>query len=105
MEGLENLVQEWKARYGENNITQLDITLDNDRQETYIVRKPGRKEIEAVGQHSINKDVSKANNVLIANCVLHGDKELIESDGDVYATILEQLSFLMKKREVAIKKL
>ena len=105
MEGLETLIQEWKGRYGEHNISQVDITLDNDKVETYIIRKPGRKEIEAVGQHSINKDVSKANNVLIANCVLHGNKELIETDGDVYATILEQLSFLMKKREATIKKL
>ncbi|MFA9212478.1 MAG: hypothetical protein ACEQSR_01340 [Candidatus Methylacidiphilales bacterium] len=105
MELLENKILEFKAKYGEKNVYQVDIKLDDEQVESYIIRKPGRKEMEAVAQHSVNKDVTKANNILIANCVLEGNKELIETDGDIYTTLLSNISGLMKTRQVSLKKL
>jgi hypothetical protein len=104
VDDLANEINGWKAKYGEHNVHQADIESDEGIL-TYIIRKPGRKEIDAMAHHKSNNDVTKANNVLISNCILHGDKDIIERDGDVYAEVLLKISALVKKRESAIKKL
>ncbi|MBX7204149.1 MAG: hypothetical protein K1X81_01880 [Bacteroidia bacterium] len=98
-------VVQWKAKYGENNLRSVTIKTADGQEEEYVLRVPGRAELEAVGRHGANKDVSKANQVLITNCVLRGNTELFDKDGTVYAAVLDELSKLMRKAEATVKKL
>lgn len=116
MEATDEQILKWKAKYGEDACRLVSIVLKPEAKDDqgniipeekadYIIRVPGRAELEAVGQHGIDKNVSKANQVLISNCVLSGDRDLIEKDGSVYATVLDHINSLIRKRESSIKKL
>lgn len=98
-------LSQWKAKYGEHNLRSAIVETQGGKAEEYVIRVPGRAELEAVGRHGANKDIAKANQVLISNCVLHGNTQLFDTDGTVYAAILDELSRLMRKAEVAVKKL
>lgn len=107
----------WKAKYGEDKIRESVVTVSPaeydekgkeikpEETETYVIRVPGRSEVEAVGQHGKNNDLAKANAVLIKNCVLHGNLDLIEKDGSVYGSVLGDIAKLLQKKNTVLKKL
>lgn len=110
------LVQSLKAKYGSHNLHLVEVVLeksgneddaDGEKERTaeYIVRTPTRAVMDAIGEHGIKKEVTKANKVLLSNCVLAGNMDLLESDGTVYAALLGELSKLQVRKQVRIKKL
>ena len=93
----------WEAQYGKSRISDLDIEVDGKTYK-FIVRKPDRNVLKAIGRHAAQKDVEKVNVVLIKNCVLGGDMEALEKDGEVYLEVLDSVNLLKSKAKKTLKK-
>lgn len=91
----------FKARYGEENIHLVTVEGGHD----FIIRKPGRRELDIIGEKGMNKDISGANSVLIKNCVIAGDTSVFDKDGSVYMAVMEQLKTLTGHKKAELKKL
>jgi hypothetical protein len=90
----------WEAQYGKHCISDLSVEIDGN----YVVRKPDRTVLKAIGSHAQKNDVDKVNDVLIKNCVLGGDMEALDKDGQVYLEVLETINLLKTKAKSTIKK-
>ncbi|MGB1307531.1 MAG: hypothetical protein ACPG6B_01375 [Oceanihabitans sp.] len=98
------LNQEWEAKYGKSRIIDLEVKVSEKEIYSFVLRKPDRPVLEAIGKHAANKDVAAANKVLISNCVLGGDMEALNKDGEVYLEVLEQLNLLKHQAKSTVKK-
>lgn len=98
-------IKDWKAKYGENSLTQVTIKGDDGASYDYIIRRPARREMNAMGNHATKNDPSKVNDVLIKNCVLHGDTDVFDQDGSIYLTLVNKITQMMSVRESEVKKL
>lgn len=96
--------RKWEAMYGKSRIMDLQIEIDDDRIYNFVVRKPDRSIIKAIGNYAAKNDVEKVNEVLIKNCVLGGDMEALEKDGGVYLKVLENVNLLNQKAKSTLKK-
>lgn len=96
--------REWEAKYGKKRISDLEIETSDGDVARFVIRKPDRQVLEAMGKYAAAKNVSATNKVLISNCVLGGDMEALEKDGEVYIEVLEQLNALKKKAKSTVKK-
>lgn len=94
----EEHIQDWKARHGD---VLSEVTVGESR---FIVRIPGRRTLDLMAQHGKQNDVVAANGTLINNTVLGGDIDAMDSDGGVYAGLLEQLMKLLEKKKASLKK-
>jgi len=97
------MIQDWKLKYGE--LQQIDVELEEGKTASFIARRPNRSVMDAIGEYGVKKQVAEANKVLIANCVLGGDMDLMENDGSVYTALLEQLERLVTRKRASVKKL
>lgn len=70
----------------------------------YLVKKPGRKEVQAVASAGQKKDTDLIQKITIA-CVLEGDKSAYENDGAIYANLLQQISQLIEEAQSGLKKI
>lgn len=108
-------IQEWKHKYGSVEELTIEVepaVLDADGnvlekviETTFIVKQPNRTVLDVAGSHGVKKDVVGANKVLISNCVLAGDKDLLENNGSVYSTVLKTLNQLVQVKKNKLKKL
>lgn len=97
---------QWKQQYGEHNVFEVEVEEDGERPAArFVIRRPGRLVVDSVANHGVKKDIVNANKVLTKNCVLGGDMDIMENEGDVYEEVLKQLSELTQKRKSSIKKL
>lgn len=94
---------EFESKYGKSRISDLEVNVD-DQIYRFVVRKPDRNVLEAIGTHAAQKNVKGVNNVLIKNCVLGGDMEALEKDGEVYLEVLNHINLLKTKATSTIKK-
>ncbi|MBU2923056.1 hypothetical protein KO504_17030 [Winogradskyella psychrotolerans] len=94
---------QWEAKYGKHRIIDLEIEVDGHTY-NYVLRKPDRAVLEAMGKHAVAKNVELTNKSLIKNCVLGGDMEALDKDGSVYVEVLEQLQKLKSEAKSTIKK-
>ncbi|QQV91582.1 hypothetical protein Peternella1_46 [Winogradskyella phage Peternella_1] len=94
---------QWEAKYGKHLLIDLEIEVDG-RTYNYVLRKPDRAVLEAMGKHAVSKNVELTNKSLIKNCVLGGDMEALEKDGSVYVEVLEQLQKLKSEAKSTVKK-
>lgn len=95
---------EWEAKYGKSRIIDLEVKVSDKETFKFVMRKPDRAVLEAIGKHAAKKDVQAANKVLISNCVLGGDMEALNKDGEVYLEVLEQLNLLKHQAKSTVKK-
>lgn len=93
----------FEAKYGKSRLSELEVAVD-DAKYKFLVRKPDRAVLEAIGSHAAKKDVQKINQVLIKNCVLGGDMEALDKDGEVYLAVLDAINLLKSKATSTIKK-
>jgi hypothetical protein len=110
-------IQAWKAKYGEDLIREIEVVIAESEFDEkgaltkpeewgqYIVRIPGRTEVEVMAQHMVNKDITKHNAVLVSNCVLHGDMDLLNRDARVFSGVVSELGKLVAVRKTRVKKL
>lgn len=93
-------IQDWKAKYGK--LSQITVG-EGDDETNFIVKQPNRMVMDVIADKNEKGDVAGGNNVIIANCVLGGDLEQMESDGGIYSSLLEQIVSLIKRRTATIK--
>lgn len=95
--------KQWEAKYGKKRIKEIALESE-DGTFRYVLRKPGRNVMDAIAKAG-EKDVAAANRIFINNCVLGGDMEAIELDGDIYLTILQEIAALTTEKKIKVKKL
>lgn len=71
---------ELRAKYGKLYV--INIKIDETESYQYILRRPTRQHLEMI--ESYKNDLSGANNIIIKNLVVAGDREAL-NDGIVYA--------------------
>lgn len=114
-------IQDYKARRGD--LTQIHVFPPGYKQKTddsaeldeaaaekanavpFIICVPSRTVIDRVAELGVKKQIVEVNKCLIANCVIAGDMELLERDGNVYADVLSEIQKLQQHRVVLVKKL
>lgn len=94
--------KQWEAKYGKKRLHDIELETE-DGSFRYVLRKPGRNVMEAVAKAG-DKDISAANKIFISNCVLGGDMEAIDLDGDVYLTVLGEIAALTTQKKIKVKK-
>lgn len=107
------IIQDWKARFGdaEGCITQVNVPITDTKdgedgpQARYFLCVPSRTVVDRVAEYGMNKELQQANKLLIANCVLGGDMDILERDGNVYEAVLNEIQKLRKSRVASVKKL
>ena len=94
-------IKQLKAKHGDT-LNLVTISLGENQHE-FVIKKPSRTVIEAVTSASTLADQNK---VLIDNCVVHGlDNPVLESDGDVYLRLLEEIGKIQGQAVSTVKKL
>jgi hypothetical protein len=94
---------ELKAKHGEKRLRRQTVTTAEGEAVVFIIKKPTRTVIQAVG--AMKNDTDAANRLLIANCVLAGDADSFENDGEVYGAVMRAIGLLMKASETKLEKL
>lgn len=107
---LEKKIEQWKQKYGE--VYRIDVNAKSEEEllpgeempiKTCFVKKPDRKTLSAasvVGQ----KDPMKYNEVMLKNCWIEGDEDIMTDDG-LFLGACGQLSEIVQVREGQLKKL
>lgn len=70
-----NQLEEWKKKYGD--IYRVTGELDDETSLEFIFRKPARKDLARFAQE-MQKDLIKATNNLVYNCLLYPDASVVQ---------------------------
>ena len=94
-----------KAKHGKK-LSELTVTTSEDETFVFVLKKPSRFTIEAIGDLDKNKKghTSDASKIMISNCVIAGNMEALD-DGEVYSSVLAEVGKLFTKASSATKKL
>ena len=92
-------IKKLKAKHGEG-LQGVVITVDGQSHE-FVIKKPSRNVIEAIAETT---EISKQNDILLQNCVVHGDAAAYE-DGDVYLELIRHIGGLQGQAVSELKKL
>lgn len=95
---------QWEAQYGKNRIVDVEIETASGDTARFVLRKPNRNVMEAIGKPAAENNIAKVNQIFIANCVLGGDMESLDQDGDIYAEVLQLITKLTSKVKSKVKK-
>lgn len=87
---------------GKRNLKEVVITDDEGAQHAYLIKRPTRSVVQASGEAVAKKDFKGANKIAMG-CVLEGNQDLLESDGAIYATLLEAINKIGSKTTAEIK--
>lgn len=104
------MIQDWKAKYGdaEGSIYDISIPLTSEEggpEVGFFLCVPSRTVVDRVAELGHKGQVLEANKVMIANCVLGGDIDVLERDGNIYEAVLQEIQKLRKQRVSSVKKL
>ncbi|MCF8218704.1 MAG: hypothetical protein K9J21_06950 [Bacteroidales bacterium] len=90
------MIEDWKQTHG-------GVYLITTEQKKGYLRKPNRKDLSLASEIG-EKDPMKFNEVILKNCWLAGDKEIMEDDR-YFLAVSGQLDEIIETAEVEIKKL
>ncbi len=96
-------IQDWKAKYGKNSLSQVTVTTEDGDVHHFILRKPGRNPIHAAQKTGVS--IEAANKIMLANCLLAGDEKLFDQDVSIYAAVIDEIGKLVKSAKVSVKKI
>lgn len=88
---------------GRKNLREISVVVD-DEEYCYLVKKPGRKEVQAITAATEKKDLNQVQKLTLG-CVLEGDREAYENDAAIYLQLMQQIGSLVKAANSSIKKL
>lgn len=91
-----------KAKYG-NRLRMVTVETEDGRYD-YLVVRPSRAHMMLVATKGKEGDFEAANNVLIQNCVVAGDKKAIDDDYAVYSTLLSAIQEMTEAVQAFIRK-
>ena len=93
------------------NLTEVEFDLDemlDGKKAKFVICNPPRNILPSITEYGKQQNIDKINEVLIANCVLGGDMEYLDSeDGDtqVFLGVIEELGKRLEPRRSRSKKL
>ncbi|MFR8837918.1 hypothetical protein [Bacteroides sp.] len=91
-----------EAKYGKR-LRMVTVVTDDGRADFLVIR-PSRQHMMLVASKGKDGDYEAANNVLINNCVVAGNRELIDEDFAVYSTVLQVLQQLTEANQAFFRK-
>lgn len=91
-----------KEKYG-NRLRMVSVETEDGRYD-YLVIRPSRAHMMLVANKGKDGDFEAANNVLIQNCVVAGDRKAIEEDYAVYSTLLTAIQQMTEAVQAFIGK-
>lgn len=91
-----------EAKYGKR-LRMVTVVTDDGRADFLVIR-PSRQHMMLVASKGKDGDYEAANNVLINNCVVAGNRELLDEDFAVYSTILQVLQQLTEANKAFFRK-
>lgn len=91
-----------EAKYGKR-LRMVTVVTDDGRADFLVIR-PSRQHMMLVASKGKDGDYEAANNVLINNCVVAGNRELLDEDFAVYSTILQVLQQLTEANQAFFRK-
>lgn len=98
-------IAEWKAKYGENKVKQIDLPLDENNLEylTVYARVPDRRVLSEWEKWS-EKNPDRAKQILVTNCLLTG-LDQVNADQDLFFSALGCITELIPIRRGIVKNL
>lgn len=91
-----------EAKYGKR--LRMVTVITEDGRADFLVIRPSRQHMMLVAAKGKDGDYEAANNVLINNCVVAGNRELLDEDFAVYSTILQVLQQLTEASQAFFRK-
>jgi hypothetical protein len=107
-----DVIAEWKTKH--INLSEVSIFLDdNDLSEDadtaqFIICQPTRAVLNASAKYMAEKDIQRANRLIINSCVLGGDMDYLcenNKDSRVEMKVLEEIGKLIEVKKAVVKKL
>lgn len=91
-----------EAKFG-RRLRMVTVETDDGRADFLVIR-PSRQHMMLVASKGKDGDYEAANNVLIQNCVVAGDRNILEEDFAVYSTVLQVLQQLTEANRAFFRK-
>lgn len=91
-----------EAKFG-RRLRMVTVETDDGRADFLVIR-PSRQHMMLVASKGKEGDYEAANNVLIQNCVVAGNRNLIDEDFAVYSTLLQVLQQLTEANQAFFRK-
>lgn len=91
-----------EAKYGKR-LRMVTVVTDDGRADFLVIR-PSRQHMMLVASKGKDGDYEAANDVLIKNCVVAGNRELLDEDFAVYSTVLQVLQQLTEANQAFFRK-
>lgn len=91
-----------EAKYGKR-LRMVTVVTDDGRADFLVIR-PSRQHMMLVASKGKDGDYEAANNVMIQNCVVAGNRQLLDEDFAVYSTILQVLKQLTEANRAFFRK-
>lgn len=98
----EEQYKELKTKYG-NRLRMVTVETEDGRYD-YLIIRPSRAHMMLVAAKGKDGDFEAANEVLINNCVVAGDREVLNEDYAVYSSVMQALQGLTEAAQAFIRK-
>lgn len=105
-------IENWKQKH--SIVRQVSVPLGDDlvvdgngdeASAVFIIGSPSRQVVYAM-QTAIEKgDKKKADDILMANCVRFGDKQLLKENDDVFFAVSKAIADITATKQVEVKNL
>lgn len=91
-----------EAKYG-RRLRMVTVITDDGRSDFLVIR-PSRQHMMLVAAKGREEDFEGANDVLIKNCIVAGNRELLNEDFAAYRTVLQVLQNLTEANQAFFRK-
>lgn len=98
----EEQYKELSSKYGKR-LRMVTVQTEDGRYD-YLIIRPSRAHMMAVAAKGKDGDYEAANNVLINNCVVAGDKDVLEEDFSVYNAVMQAVQSLTEAQQTFMRK-
>ena len=98
----EEQYKELKAKYG-NRLRMVTVETEDGRYD-YLIIRPSRAHMMLVASKGKDGDYEAANAVLINNCVVAGDRDVLDEDYAVYSAVMQAMQGLTEAAQAFIRK-
>lgn len=98
----EEQYKELKVKYG-NRLRMVTVETEDGRYD-YLIIRPSRAHMMLVASKGKDEDYEAANAVLINNCVVAGDREVLDEDYAVYSAVMQAMKELTEAAQAFIRK-
>lgn len=94
--------RELQAKYG-NRLRMVTVCTEDGRYD-YLVIRPSRAHMMLVASKGKDGDYEAANAVLINNCVVAGDRNVLDENFAVYNTVMQAIQQLTEAQQAFMRK-